>query len=195
MTTPPQPQRQLHTLPPAKPGAPPAAAVPSRRRPGGLAPPATLSAPSPGHITWPHHDPGAGIKLAPGPDRGIPPVRFPQGDLEWILKISNAPADPIPMPPGGIGGLVESGQMVLFGGSVVNTATTVTTLTLYDGMDIKGGQAGQFTIPASSNLQITLPRAGVLLEIGLFAQVSGGFATGTLYVAHLWKYPFTPPGE
>lgn len=150
---------------------------------------------TPGHVAWPHHDPGAGIvPQAPGP-RGIPPVRWPQGSLEWLLQIGNVPADPVPAPVAGTGGLVESGQLALFGGSLQNTATTAATVTLFDGMDAKGGQVAIMSIAASSTFQLNLPRAGVLLEMGLFMVVTGGVVVGTLYVAHLWKYPFTPPGE
>lgn len=247
----------------------------------------------------------AGIPVPPAGPSKIPPVRWPQGDLAWIQTISNAPADPIPAPPAGTGGLVESGQLVLFGGSLFNASVTPATVTLYDGMDAKGGPVAQLVIPPGlpslassdtsaafaaatagsaslpagnqitgftvtlsaagtaagtitvSNLlggvnlvydvpvgatslsvqfpqplqaaaaaaitvaisaitgggaghinitgqavtavaapaQLSLPRAGVLLEIGLFMAVTGGVVTGTLYVAHLWKYPFTPPGE
>lgn len=150
---------------------------------------------TPGHVAWPHHDPGAGIP-APGPaPRGVPPVRWPQGSLEWLLQIGNIPADPVPAPSAGAGGLVESGQLALFGGSLNNTAATAATVTLFDGMDAKGGQVAIMIIPATSTFQLNLPRAGVLLEMGLFMVVTGGVAVGTLYVAHLWKYPFTPPGE
>lgn len=150
---------------------------------------------SPGHVAWPVHDPGAGIRLAPAQPGGIPPVRWPQGDIDWMVKVASLPGDPVPMPAAGTGGLVESGQLILFGGSLTNAATAATTLTLYDGMDVKGGQVAILTIPASGNAPLSIPNRGVLLEIGLFATVGGGLANGTLYVAHIWKYPFTPPGD
>lgn len=122
-------------------------------------------------------------------------VRWPQGDLAWLLEISNMPADPVPLPAAGSGGLVESGQMTLFGGSLVNSGTAASTVTIRDGMDATGGLIAQVTVPATSNLQLNLPRAGVICEIGLWVTVVLGSVTGSLYVAHLWKYPFTPPGE
>lgn len=161
----------------------------------GTAPEAEIHVATPGHVTWPVHDPGAGIPLPPAPVRGIPPVRWPQGDLYWLTTISEVPADPVGLPAAGTGGLIETGQLILFGGSVQNTATTAATLTIYDGADAKGTQLGVHVIPASTDRQITLPRAGVLCEIGLFIVVTGGVVTGTFYVGHIWKYPFTPPGE
>ena len=161
----------------------------------GRAPVAELHAATPGHVTWPHHDLGAGIPLGPPPARGVPPVRWPQGDLGWLTTISEVPSDPVGLPPAGTGGLVETGQLILFGGSVQNTATTAATLTIYDGADVKGTQLGVHVIAAGTDRQITLPRAGVLCEIGLFVVVTGGVVVGTLYIGHIWKYPFTPPGE
>lgn len=173
--------------------------MPPRRDAGGqLAgtdPAATLSSATPGHVTWPHHDPGAGIPPPPAPARGVPPVRWPQGDISWLNLISEIPADPVGLPPAGAGGLVETGQLILFGGSVQNTGTAAATLTIYDGADAKGTQLGVHIIAASTDRQITLPRAGVLCEIGLFVTVTGGVVVGTFYVGHIWKYPFTPPGE
>lgn len=122
-------------------------------------------------------------------------LRWPQGSLEWLIAIASCPADPVPLPAAGAGGLVESGQMAVFGGSLINTAAGAATVTVYDGVDAKGGQIAQVTVPAAANFQWSLPRAGVLLEMGLFVVVAGGVVTGTLYVAHFWKYPFTPPGE
>lgn len=148
-----------------------------------------------GHVAWPTHDPLAGIPAQPAPARGIPPVRWPQGDLDWLVKIGNAPADPVPVPGFNVAGLIETGQMILFGGSLVNSATTATTVTIRDGQDATGGLIATITVPASSNVQLALPRGGVICELGLFMTGLGGVVTGALYVAHLWKYPFTPPGE
>lgn len=85
--------------------------------------------------------------------------------------------------------------MILFGGSLVNSATVATTITVRDGMDASGGFVAQLTIPASSNAQLALPRAGVIIELGVFVTGLGGVVTGSLYVAHLWKYPLTPVAE
>ena len=162
---------------------------------GGTSPAAEITAATPGHVAWQHHDPGADIPPPSAPVRGVPPVRWPQGDLDWLTDISEVPADPVGLPAAGTGGLVETGQLILFGGSVQNTATAAATLTIYDGADAKGTQVGIHVIPASSDRQITLPRAGVLCEIGLFCTVTGGNVTGTFFLGHIWKYPFTPPGE
>lgn len=128
-------------------------------------------------------------------DRAQALVRWPQGDLAWLLAVCNVPADPVPLPAGGTGGQVETGQLALFGGSLTNNATTAAVVTLYDGQDVKGGQVATVNVPASSSVQLALPRAGLFLEIGLFMTVTGGNVTGQAYVAHLWKYPYTPPGE
>lgn len=122
-------------------------------------------------------------------------VRWPQGSLEWLLAIASLPADPIPAPAGGAGGLVESGQLTVYGGSLVNSGTAASTVTFLDGQDAKGGLIATLSVPASGTFQWSLPRAGVSLEVGLWMVVTGGSVTGTLYVAHIWKYPFTPPGE
>ena len=279
-------------------------APPGHRLPG-TAPVAELYAPTPGHVTWPHHDPGAGIPVSPAPSRGVPPVRWPQGSLEWLIAIASVPSDPIGLPPAGVSGLVESGQLILFGGSLVNTGAVAGHLNLFDGVDAKGTQivsldfplgsssaatstatgaisagagsaalgngvsatgftlsfsaapsttgtavlsnvtggpytfnipSGQtspytvvfpgpitatsagvaptltiaglgtgagtielygqaVTVAASSAVQLNIPRAGILCEIGLFAQVTAGVIIGTVYLGHVWKYPFTPPGE
>lgn len=112
-----------------------------------------------------------------------------------VLLAGNLPADPVPLPAAGAGGLVESGRNVITGGSLVNTATTAATVTLYDGQDAKGGQIAQFNVPASSALPFTFPNRGVLLEMGLFVVVTGGVITGSAYLIHLWRYPFTPAGD
>ena len=173
--------------------------MPPRRGAGGqllgTADPAQLSAPTPGHIAWPHHDPGAGIPPSPPPVKSVPPVRWPQGDIDWLTLIGEVPADPVGLPPAGAGGLIETGQLILFGGSVQNTGTAAATLTLYDGADAKGTPIAVHVIAAGTDRQITLPRAGVLCEIGLFCTVTGATVTGTVYLGHIWKYPFTPPGE
>lgn len=148
-----------------------------------------------GHVAWPHHDPLAGIPAPSGPPGRVPPVRWPQGDLDWMVKVGNAPADPVPVPSPAGTGLIETGQMMLFGGSLVNSATVATTVTIRDGMDATGGFVAQVTVPASGNFQLALPRAGVIIELGLFITGLGGVVTGALYVAHLWKYPFTTVGE
>lgn len=272
---------------------------------GGTAPAGTIAAPTPGHVAWPHHDPGAGIPVLPAPVRGIPPVRWPQGSLEWLIAIASVPADPVAVPSGGTGGLVESGQLILFGGSLVNAGPGAGHINLFDGVDLKGTQivsldvpapavtpststatgsitsgAGSAALPngvpvtgftvtfsappstagtlvlsnvtggpytfnvtttpqnpytvsfpnsitatsgsvaptltaaglgtgagtielygqslataASSSANLNIPRAGILCEIGLFAQVTFGSVTGPVYIGHVWKYPFTPPGE
>ena len=165
-----------------------------RYRPG-EAPEGEVRSVTPKSLAWPHHSPDITGGLIPPAVRDHGGVRWPQGDIDWLIKVCNLPADPVPLPPLGTGGLIESGQLALFGGSVINSATTAATLTIYDGMDAKGGLIAQITVPASGNTQINLPRAGVICEMGLFAVVAGGLVTGPLYVAHLWKYPFTPPGE
>ena len=279
--------------------------VPPGHRLPGTAPVAELHAATPGHVTWPRHDPLAGIPARLAPARGVPPVRWPQGDLAWLMAISNVPSDPIGLPPGGAGGLVESGQLILFGGSLINTGAAAGHINLFDGVDTKGTQVAQVDLPlgassaatstatgaisagagsaalgngvsatgftlsfsaapsttgtailsnvtggpytfnipsgqtspytvafpgpitassagvaptltiaglgtgagtielygqavtvaASPAVQLNIPRAGLLLEIGLFAQVTAGSVTGIVYVGHVWKYPFTPPGE
>lgn len=109
--------------------------------------------------------------------------------------ISEVPADPVAIPPGA-SVLVESGQLILFGGSLVNSATAAGTVTLYDGMDAKGTFIAQVAIAASSPANLAVPRAGILCEIGLFAVVTGvTLSFSALYVGHVWKYPITPPGE
>lgn len=162
---------------------------------GGTAPVAELHAATPGHVTWPHHEPGAGIPAPPAPVRGIPPVRGPQGDLDWLTDIGEVPADPVSLPSSGASGLVESGQLILFGGSFKNSGTVAGHVDLYDGMDTKGTLIVQLDVAAGASVQLSVPRAGVFCEIGLFASVTAGVITGPAYIGHIWKYPFTPPGE
>ena len=278
----------------------------SRRGPRtGEAPPGEIITPPKGHVAQAVHDPLAGLLPAGPPVRSIPPGRWPQGDLNWLVAIASVPADPIGLPPAGTGGLVESGQLILFGGSLVNTGAAAGHINLFDGVDTKGTQVAQVDLPlgssttatstatgaisagagsaalgngvsatgftlsfsaapsttgtavlsnvtggpytfnipsgqtspytvvfpgpitassagvaptltiaglgtgagtielygqavtvvASPAVQLNIPRAGLLLEIGLFAQVTAGSVTGIVYVGHVWKYPFTPPGE
>lgn len=169
--------------------------APPGHRLGGTAPPETLAAPTPGHIPWPHHDPLADIPAPPPGGGQIPPVRGPQGDLAWLIAIGSVPADPVGLPPGGAGGLVESGQLILFGGSLLNAGTVAGHVNLFDGMDAKGTLIVQLDIAAGASAQLSIPRAGIFCEIGLFAVVTAGTITGPVYVGHIWKYPFTPPGE
>ena len=161
----------------------------------GMAPVAEIHTASPGHIAWPHHDPGAGIPSGPAPVGGVPPVRWPQGSLEWLIAIASVPADPVSLPPAGAGGLVESGQLILFGGSFLNAGTVAGHVNLFDGADAKGTLIVQLDIAAGASANLNIPRAGILCEIGLFAVVTAGTITGPAYVGHVWKYPFTPPGE
>lgn len=116
-------------------------------------------------------------------------------DYRLVRAAADLPADPVPLPAAGTGGLVESGRSVITGGNLVNNATAAATVTLMDGQDAKGGVIAVLNVPASSALPFTLPNKGVILEIGLFVQVAGGNVTGTAYLIHLWRYPFTPPGD
>lgn len=114
---------------------------------------------------------------------------------DWLKFAANLPADPIPLNGSLTGQIVESGRQILMGGTLINSGTVASTWNIYDGMDGTGTQIAQITVPAAGNIPLQMPAAGVLCEIGLFAKFSGGLVTGSLWVVHLWKYPFTPPGE
>lgn len=64
-----------------------------------------------------------------------------------------------------------------------------------DGMDATGGLIARVVVPAGGAASLQLPSYGVLCETGLYLVVSQATISGSLWVTHLWKYPFTPPGE
>lgn len=113
-------------------------------------------------------------------------------DYRLVLQAANLPADPVPLPAAGAGGLVESGRSVITGGNLVNNSTVAATVTILDGQDAKGGVIAVLNVPASSALPFNLPNKGVMAEMGIFVTVAAGNITGTAYLVHLWRYPFTP---
>lgn len=161
----------------------------------GQSPEAAVTTPPKQPLTWPHQPTDA--RQAPRTPYHYPHdrVKWPQGDLEWLVAIGQLPADPVPLPPAGTGGLVETGQLFLYGGSLVNSSTNASVVTIRDGADATGGFLAQVNVAASSNANLSLPNIGVICEIGLWVVVAGGSVTGALYVAHMWKYPFTPYTE
>lgn len=121
--------------------------------------------------------------------------RDQKSSWEWLQFAASLPADPIPLNGALTGQLVETGRQILMGGSLVNSASVARTWNVYDGYDNTGVQVAQITVPAAGNAPLAMPAAGVLFETAVFARFSGGLVTGSLWVVHLWKYPFTPPGE
>lgn len=118
-----------------------------------------------------------------------------KGSWEWLAFAATLPADPVALTGAPTGQLVGTGRHILMGGTLVNTATTASTWNVYDGMDNTGTQIAQVTVPAGGNAPLAMPASGVLCETAVFARYSGGLVTGSLWIVHLWKYPFTPPGE
>ena len=118
-----------------------------------------------------------------------------KGSFEWLALAATLPADPVPLPAGGGSGLVEPGRHILAGLAVVNTATTAGTVQILDGQDSKGQSVAAWSIPASGGLNPTLPTGGILLEVGCYIVVTSAILIGGVHLIHLWRYPFTPPGE
>lgn len=114
---------------------------------------------------------------------------------DWLAFCATLPADPVPLSGALTGQLVATGRHILMGGTLVNTASTASTWNVYDGMDNTGAQIAQISVPAAGNAPLQMPASGVLCETAIFARYSGGLVTGSLWIVHLWKYPFTPPGE
>lgn len=118
-----------------------------------------------------------------------------KGSFEWLALAATLPADPVPLPSGGGSGLVESGRHIFAGMAVVNTATTAGTVSILDGQDSHGQPIASFPIPASGGLNPSLPTGGILLEVGCYIVVTGAILSGGIHLIHLWRYPYTPPGE
>ena len=129
--------------------------------------------------------------MSPWRERG----RWPQNALGYLSLLGDLPADPVPLPAAGTGGLVESGQLTVTGVNLVNSGTAAATVTLADGTDSKGAPFATLPVAANTSATFPFPNKGVLLEAGLFATVTGGSVTGTAYVVHWWKYPFTPAAD
>ena len=118
-----------------------------------------------------------------------------KGSFAWTAAAGQMPADSVPVPAGGGSGLVTSGRLVLAGLAVINTVAVAGTVQVLDGADAKGQVVAAYAIAASGPLNPFLPATGILLEIGCYLVVTGAVLSGAVHLIHLWRYPFTPPGE
>lgn len=91
--------------------------------------------------------------------------------------------------------VLYSGRCIFLGHSVSNAATTGGYARYRDGLDLNGAVIGHYGMSASSSSNVNAPGQGVLVEIGVFLDLSTVNLTGCIYVIPLWHYDFTPPGD
>jgi hypothetical protein len=114
---------------------------------------------------------------------------------DWLRFAAALPAKPEPVNNLSAGKLIYKGRCIAIGCALNNSSTNGGILTVYDGEDANGTNAGAYGFAASNSLKQTFGLLGVLHEIGVFLSPSAGSLTGALWVIPLWQYNVTPPGE
>lgn len=109
-----------------------------------------------------------------------PPVReaeYYEGQRVWLES-----ARPVAIPGTPATQLIESGRLVLYGWSLVNSSTAAVTVSIRDGQDATGLVVAPVVVPASGNAVEFLGDPGIGLDIGCFLTGLAGVITGTLYL-------------
>ena len=114
---------------------------------------------------------------------------------EWLAFAASLPADPVPFGPISAGQLLQSGRAIYIGAAFKNTGTGGGDLQVLDGMDASGNLVDRITVAANGLARATGLPYGVLCESGIYLVPTSATLQGVLWLVHLWKYPFTPPGE
>lgn len=117
------------------------------------------------------------------------------GSWEWLRYAAQLPAKSVPFAGAAADMLLYSGRCLLTGGVVNNGNAGGQTFALRDGQDASGVLLYQVFLNTGSNAYPALPPNGVLCEIGVWAHVSGGPMSGSVFVVPLWHGPRTPPGD
>ena len=138
---------------------------------------------------------GRGTGKPPADLYGTRRGRDLKSSWDWLQFCASLPADPLPLSGALAGQILSSGRHILMGGSIVNNTSTAGSVNIYDGFDVGGTLIANVPVAASSSSPLNLPASGVLIEQAVFVKDTGTIVNGSLWVVHLWKYPFTPPGE
>lgn len=114
---------------------------------------------------------------------------------EWLAFAASLPSRPIPFV--GVSGntLVYSGRCILTGVTANNTNAASGVIQLLDGLDATGVPAWQVHAGGTNQVQSILPNNGVLMDIGVFMEVSSATITGSVLLIPLAHYDMTQPGH
>lgn len=118
-----------------------------------------------------------------------------KGSWEWLRFASQLPAKPFPFTTLSVGKVIYSGRCILREITGLNNSASGGTLTLLDGLDASGVNAGTQGYAASSQFSHSFAAFGILLEIGCYLNPGTGPITGSVALVPLWEYNITPPGE
>lgn len=126
---------------------------------------------------------------------GDPAALETKGSWAFLRLAASLPAKHIQIVGLAANKLVYNGRCIAVGCALNNAATVGGVLTVYDGQDTNGENAGAYGFAASSALNPIFGVVGVHHEIGVFLSPSAGVLTGSLWVIPLSVYAFTPPGD
>jgi hypothetical protein len=125
-----------------------------------------------------HHRPGEGLK----------------GDWEWLRFAASLPAIPVTLPSLSANTLLYPGRCILTGLNVENQGAGSGVFNLRNGMDNTGEYIAILPLGATASASQQFGSLGVLLDIGLFAEIVSVTMRGAVFVIPLWHYGFTAPG-
>lgn len=81
-----------------------------------------------------------------------------------------------------------TGRCILTGAVVFNSGGSSAIFNLHNGLDANGVPLWLTNVGAGARQQPVLPAQGVLVDIGVFAEVGVGTFTGSIFVIPLWWY-------
>lgn len=138
----------------------------------------------------------------PGPSQqamAAPAVRHAQGeglkaDWEWLRFAASLPAIPVTLPNLQQNTLLYNGRCILTGVNLQNSGGGTGIINLRNGVDNTGEYVAIMPLGASASVSQQFGTLGVLLDIGLWAEIATATIRGAVFVIPLWHYGFTPPG-
>lgn len=139
----------------------------------------------------------------PGPAQQVkaaPAVHHAQaeglkGDWEWLRFAASLPAIPITLPSLTANTLLYSGRCILTGLNVENQGGGSGVMNLRNGVDNTGEYIAILPLGATASASQQFGTLGVLLDIGLYAEIVSVTMRGAVFVIPLWHYGFTSPGS
>lgn len=122
------------------------------------------------------------------------PGRTLESSWEWLRFAASLPAIPVPLPNLTQNTLLYSGRCILTGLNVDNTGGGSGAFNLRNGVDNTGEYIGIYRLASTAGVQQNFGTLGVMLDIGLFAEIATVTMRGAVFVIPLWHYGITAPG-
>lgn len=114
---------------------------------------------------------------------------------EWLQFAASLPAMPIPLPSLAASQILYSGRCLLTGYSLQNNGTAAGGVNLLNGQDTTGLIAVILPLTAQQAVSNTAGTMGVLMDMGVYAQITTAVIRGSVYIVPLEHLPFTMPGH